>query len=287
MVTGTWIEAPAYDPDGLRRALARPFDVRDSKQVFHQKDLARGETAALAVVAALCGRVPGSGADLWSLLGAGAGRPALPCSRGGFPGPCDASGLRLPIWSRDGEIEDRGARLRASLVEAGVGGSGIECACVCPWELNGLLADGTSKLDVDLALFLSVARRIRSAWSGGGTFTCGKIGNRKSYGGRLDPGHRVLEESREVSSYEVDALGTIRFVLDADDSDPLVSMSSLVGKYVREIVMQAIHGWAAERVPGLRRPSGYRDPVTRSFVESTAGAFASEGVPPDCFTRSR
>jgi len=281
VVTGTWIELPRYDPGQLRRALARPFDVRDSKQVFHQKDLARGESAALAVIGALCGRVPSSAAELWDLIGAGVGRPALPCEQG----PCDASDLALPLWG--GTVGDRSTRLRQALVEEGLAGSGIACACVCPWELNALLADGTSKLDVDLGLFLEVARRIGEAWGRSGTFTCGKIGNRKSYGSRLGPGHRMIEESREASAYAIEGLGTMRFVLDADDSDPLVSMSSLVGKYVREIVMQAIHLWAARRVPGLRRPSGYRDVVTRAFVEEMAGAFEREGVPADCITRSR
>jgi hypothetical protein len=281
VVTGTWIELPRYDAAHLRRALARPFDVRDSKQVFHQKDLARGESAALAVIGALCGTVPSSAVELWDLLGAGSGRPALPCSRG----PCDVGDLSLPIWG--GATGDRSERLRQALEEEGLAGSGIACACVCPWELNRLLEDGTSKLDVDLGLFLEVARRIRTRWGRSGTFTCGKIGNRKSYGSRLGPGHRVIEESREASTYALEELGTMSFVLDADDSDPLVSMSSLVGKYVREIVMQAIHLWAERRVPGLRRPSGYRDPVTRAFVEEMSGTFEREGVPPDCITRSR
>ena len=284
MVTGTWIQVPTYDPVRLRQALAGPFDVRDSKRVFHQKDLARGETAALAVLAAMIGKVPRSGLELWDVLDAGTDRPALPCARGA---PCDVNDRRLPIWSDVGEVEDRSGRLRESLLGVGMSGSGIECACVCPWELNDLLEDGTSKLDIDLGLFLQVARRIRSAWKESGTITCGKIGNRKSYGSRIDPGCRAIQESREVSEYELDELGTIRFVLDADDSDPLVSMSSLVGKYVREIVMEAIHAWASKRVPGLRRPSGYRDPVTKTFVESTAQAFESAGIPPACIKRNR
>lgn len=281
------METPGYEPARLKDALAGPFDVRDSKQVFRQKGLARGETAALAVIAALTGRTPRSGRELWSCLGAGSESPALPCASGDFEGPCSVEGKGLPVWSDGGEVEERGARLRAALWELGLQGSGVECVCVCPWELNGLLADGTSKLDVDLGLFLSVARRIRGRWPGDGTITCGKIGNRKSYGSRLESPHRVLEERREVSAYVVDGLGTLRFVLDADDSDPLVSMSSLVGKYVREIVMQAIHEWAGRRVAGLRRPSGYRDPVTRSFVESTRGAFEEAGVPTGCITRNR
>lgn len=284
MVTGAWIEGPGIDPPHLREALARPFDVRDSKKVFSQKDLGKGEIAALAVVHALTGETPTTATHLADILSAPSGRPALPCSTS--TNPCSLEGLSLPLWAQPTEITTRASQLREALQSLGVIHSGIESALVCPWELNTRLDSSLSKLDLDLELFLEVAARIRARWTEPGLVTCGKIGNRKSYAHKLEAPTTILE-SRTESCYDVPSLGRIRFLLDADDSDPLVSMASLVGKYLRELTMEAIHSHASRLVPDLRRPSGYRDPVTTGFLERTRDPLLASGVRPDCLERCR
>jgi hypothetical protein len=286
VVTGVWIACDRYDPGALAAVLDERFDVRDSKTVFNQRDPARGETAALSVVSALMGGIPDDGQSLVERLDPGRSRAGFPCVDGGLD-LCGAAGVALPVWADREAVRERGSGLQEALRRAGWRRGGIRSAVMCPWELNGSMTDGTSKMDVDLALFLSVAHALRGSRREDGTITCGKVGARSFYADRLGPGVRVLSESRSSSSYDVPRLGRVSFVRDADAGDPLVSMASLVGKLVREVVMEAIFRRAAEMVEGLDRPSGYRDRVTRRFIERTSATLLGAGAPSACIRRVR
>ena len=52
--------------------------------------------------------------------------------------------------------------------------------------------------------------------------------------GRL---HAIIEEGAKRSAYSFPGLGTIAFVRDADAHHLLVAMASMVGKWVREVMM--------------------------------------------------
>src|SRR5690606_21525236 len=74
--------------------------------------------------------------------------------------------------------------------------------------------------------------------------TCGKVGGINGYtrfwgplAGRL---HNVIAEGRDRSTYRFPGLGELHFVRDADGSEPLVMLASLVGKYLRELLMGRI-----------------------------------------------
>jgi hypothetical protein len=63
-------------------------------------------------------------------------------------------------------------------------------------------------------------------------------------------------------------------------------MASMVGKWIREIMMSRIvrhYGYAAD-APELA--SGYHDPVTDRFVEATALVRRKRKVPDTCFERT-
>ena len=111
----------AWDPVRVRRALARPFDVRDSKQVFSQKGLRRGEVAALSVLHALTGEWPSTAGALIDGIAIEAS-PALPCRGGSAAGPCSVDSLSLPLWADRSEIEERASRLRSALLDEGLAG---------------------------------------------------------------------------------------------------------------------------------------------------------------------
>jgi ribonuclease HII len=95
----------------------------------------------------------------------------------------------------------------------------------------------------------------------------------------------VLEQSRPRSSYKFPGLGILHFVQDADASDPLVMLASLVGKYFRELLMARISEYYADQIEGLVPASGYHDPVTARLVQLTARRRKKLKIAADCFER--
>jgi hypothetical protein len=63
-------------------------------------------------------------------------------------------------------------------------------------------------------------------------------------------------------------------------------LASLVGKYVRELLMARIARFYP-RDDGSASPSGYHDPVSAAFVTSTARLRQRRRVPDVCFERAR
>ena len=98
--------------------------------------------------------------------------------------------------------------------------------------------------------------------------------------------HTALEEGQALSAYHFPTLGEIRFQRDADASDPLVMLASLVGKYVRELLMRRVSRFYDSVVEDPEIiPSGYHDPVTTRFIDATEDSRRRLGIAHDCFKR--
>lgn len=160
---------------------------------------------------------------------------------------------------------------------------------VCPERLHRERAAGRSLLDTDLHAMEDLLLWFRAGAGVDLEATCGKIGGLGRYVDRLGPlrgrAVEVEEEGRASSRYRIEGLGRVAFVRDADGSDLLVALASLVGKYMREVAMGRVVEFYRARVPGLHRASGYRDPVTDRFVLATLQARRDAGVPDRCFLR--
>jgi hypothetical protein len=118
---------------------------------------------------------------------------------------------------------------------------------------------------------------------------CGKVGGMADYSrffgplaGRL---HAVIRQERAHSAYHFPGLGEIHFVQDADATDPLVMLASLVGKYVRELLMGQINAFYRSHLPDLRACSGYNDPISRQFVADTQKVRKRLRIASGCFER--
>jgi hypothetical protein len=119
---------------------------------------------------------------------------------------------------------------------------------------------------------------------------CGKVGGITDYerffgplSGRL---RVVLEQRRRHSAYRFPDLGELHFVQDADAHDPLVMLASLVGKYLRELLMARISAFYTSAIAELQPASGYHDPVTTRLIELTARRRRSLRIPDSCFVRT-
>jgi hypothetical protein len=64
-------------------------------------------------------------------------------------------------------------------------------------------------------------------------------------------------------------------------------LASLVGKYVRELLMHQIATYYPPAAETELAPSGYHDPVTARFVDRTALLRQKQRIPKTCFERDR
>jgi ribonuclease HII len=92
-------------------------------------------------------------------------------------------------------------------------------------------------------------------------------------------------EGRARSEYVIPGLGQVAFVRDADEGHILVSMASLVGKWVRDLLMSRIVRYHRETNPELPDASGYHDPVTSRFIAATRISRKRRALPDACFER--
>jgi ribonuclease HII len=271
----------------------------DSKGLVAHGDVALGEAWARAVVERGAGRAVVAGGSADEVLGSLLLEP-----RSALRASCPA-GLEGQCWGRDGDSALHGAgqpgreRVAAHLSRVrgdldGLAARGIELVAVrsvvvCTRRLNDELRSGHSRLVVDLHSMERLLLAMRELAGADLTAVCGKVGGYRDYrpvlgplGGRL---HAVIEETRRRSAYRFPGLGEVAFVQDADASDLLVGLASLVGKWVRELLMHRIVHHYHRLVPGLPEASGYNDPVTAAFVARTAPLRREHHVPEECFER--
>lgn len=259
-------------------------DLDDSKQLISHGDVALGEAWARALVPeATCP------SDLVSRL-ALEGVPH-------YTAPCPDH-VRAQCWhprtdSFAAKEEDVG-RMRSHLAwwgERGVTVLHVKTSIVCTKRLNDALGRGVNRFVSDLHAMERLVLGLRGECPEDLLAVCGKVGGMEDYArffGPLSQGlHAELERGRALSAYHFPKVGEIRFVRDADAKDCLVMLASMVGKYVRELLMSRISDFYIAQAEDLDPASGYHDPVTTRFVERTALLRKSRRIPRACFERDR
>ena len=273
----SWWEQPY--PDDLAR------DLDDSKRLVSHADVRLGEAWTRALVTSRA-RSP---SELFRQISL-EGEPQL-------TQPCPAR-VRAQCWSAEGEgfrapaaMLDRIAGHVQRLRATGLDICGVRTSVVCVRRLNQGRRHGHSRFSMDLFAMEELILALREAAGAEVRAVCGKVGGIGDYskffgplGGRL---HVALERSAERSVYRFPGLGEICFVRDVDAADPLVMVASLVGKYVRELLMARIARHYAGSWAETAPPSGYHDPRTARFVTATQAVRRRRRVPNDCFERER
>ena len=204
---------------------------------------------------------------------------------------------RDQCWSTKGEaFEASDETLEAvdnaldTLEKKGVRILRVHSAIVCTNALNEAVRRGVSRFHVDLHAMERLILEMRGSVPSDLLAVCGKVGGIGKYqrafgplGGRLSS---VVLEKRHHSAYYFPGIGELRFLVDADASDRLVGLSSLVGKWMREVLMARITRHYRSIDENLPEASGYHDPVTEHFVEATRLHRKRRAVPSDCFERN-
>jgi ribonuclease HII len=200
-------------------------------------------------------------------------------------------------WSVTGEAFVADAKLvrkvesdLAKLEARGVEVRRVACVVLCARRLNDGVARGLTRFHLDLHAMERLALDARERWGRDVFATCGKVGGFDRYvpafgpmNGRL---HAVEREGRARSEYVIPGLGRIAFVRDADDKHLLVCMASLVGKWIRDLLMARIVRYHREHDSELPDASGYHDPVTSRFIDATRLTRKKRALPDECFERN-
>ncbi|HRI66937.1 MAG TPA: hypothetical protein PK156_21975 [Polyangium sp.] len=175
------------------------------------------------------------------------------------------------------------------LASKGVTIVAVRSSIVCTKRLNDGLDRGKSRFTMDLHAMEELILSLRQFAGEEVEAICGKVGGFGKYSGAFGPlggqMHAILQESRAKSMYRFPGLGDIAFVQDGDASDLLVSLASMVGKWMREVLMERIVRHYQGLVPELPGASGYHDPVTAKFVLATELVRTEKRIPDDCFER--
>ncbi len=265
----------------LRGRIAEDLD--DSKRLVAHGNIALGEAWARA----LGGRDATSPAELFARISL-EGEPKLqePCPEH-VGHQCWSAGSEG--FSAPEELLARVEKHVATLSRRGVQLLAVKSSVLCTHRLNTERERGHNRFVADLHAMERLVLSLRERAGGDVVAVCGKVGGIGDYSRFFGPLsnrlHAVLEQGRKRSAYRFPGLGEVAFVQDADAQDPLVMLASLVGKWVRELLMDRIVRFY--EVPEDATPSGYNDPVTARFVKATALSRKRRQIPDGCFERSR
>ena len=261
--------------------------VGDSKDLVSHHDVALGEAWARL----LGGEDAETPHELFARLSLeGLSRLREPC-----PGH-----VHEQCWSTAGEgfvaepeLVEGVRGVRNQLRERGVELALARSSTLCTQRLNAERGRGKNRFVSDLHAMEELVLSLRKHAGADVTAVCGKVGGMADYCRFFGPLSgwlcAVVEQRRERSAYRFPGLGELSFVQDADAKDPLVMLASLVGKYLRELLMARVARHWVTALDGRDEslPSGYNDPVTARFVEASALLRAKRRVPDTCFERAK
>ena len=203
--------------------------------------------------------------------------------------------VRAQCWTTSNEVFEADPELVESmrshlerLKTRGVEVLDVKCSVLCSKRLNEALLRGHNRFSSDLHAMERLVLTHHEAAGDDVHAICGKVGamaNYEKFFGPLGDRLRVeLARSKKRSAYRFHGLGEVHFVMDADARHPLVMLASVVGKYLRELLMSRVSRWYTDG-GDAPSPSGYHDPVTKRFIRTTSLLRKKRKVPKTCFIR--
>lgn len=116
-------------------------------------------------------------------------------------------------------------------------------------------------------------------------FFIDRFGSRQYYGehlwGILEDSPSAVRETRTSSEYLFRDGGRhilVRFSTDADVNEPVVSLSSIFSKYLRELFMICLCDYLSELFGERIRISGYHDRRTRLLLHNLKNILSKQGI---------
>jgi len=189
------------------------------------------------------------------------------------------------IWSDDEKRKRRCELLCKWMDKKAIEIENIRSIAICPKRINMSIEKGNNKLFLDFFGFCDIVKAIPD--KNGLTVYAGKVGGLKFYrkylGYRLpDYQCEVIEENDEASLYRMEGKNenfTLGFFTDVENKSFSATLSSLIGKYIRELFMAGIR-----KTLGISEDiSGYHDRKTKSCISK----LSLNNFPSSCLFRER
>ncbi len=174
------------------------------------------------------------------------------------------------IWAKPEKIKKRCDEFALWAAKNDVGIEKVRSFAVCPNRINSFTEKGGTKLLLDFLTFCSIVKDVPE--KDNLEVQAGKIGGIKFYRDYLlynFPGYSpaALEEKEDISSYSLQNGRTgfrMDFIMDVEKKSFAAALSSITGKYVRELFMESIR-----KTLGIAGDiSGYHDRKTKKHVAS-------------------
>ena len=286
VTTGVALELGRYQPARLS-VLGRELGIDDSKATAGFGRMALAEGLALAALSELHGVAPEDAEGLLSrLLLEPPEQLRRRCPKASLS-QCWSVAVALPCFGGD---VDRGRQALRTLARRGVRIVRAKSAVACTRFLNDRLAQGQSRVEVDLELMERLLLDGRAALFADVHAVCGMVGGIRNYTDKLRHIPRGCVAPRRAKqgtiAYDVSGVGHVRFEVDADQNHLPVALASMIGKYVRELWMLRHNRFYQAHDPALAAVSGYHDPLTRRFVAASELLRKRLGIEEACFLRA-
>ncbi len=285
VATAAMLKVDSYKKDEFSE-IGRNLGVNDSKVTSGFGRMRAVEGIVLALTERLYGRLPSDIDELLRLIALDSVDALRSSCPPGSKAQCWSERIGLPAFG--GQIE-KGRLVLDQLDSANINIVAIRSAVACASVLNTEVRKLGSKFTVDLALFERLILACRDSVLFEDEAYCGLVGGIRKYGRYFQHLEQreveTLEEIPGRSAYRVQGVGSLVFEVDADAHHLPVSLASMVGKYLRELIMERQNRYYIERDPLLRRVSGYHDSNTKDFVERSLPLRKRLGITKECFER--
>ena len=192
------------------------------------------------------------------------------------------------------KIKKEAGKLRKKLKREKIEFLGLKSICICPFQFNRLVK-GKSKSYLNYLQFEKLISYFLQKKEKNFYISADRIGGQKRYLPLLKRGFlrdwncQTLEEKKEISSYGLNLKGkeaTISFLQNGEEKEFSIALSSLFGKYIREIFMKRINKFFQNYNPELKPVSGYRDSLTKNFIKETKDLRKKLKINEECFLRN-
>jgi len=181
------------------------------------------------------------------------------------------------LWANPRNAKEEGEKLLKWMEKEKIFIKDVKSEIVCAKKFNELIKKGNSKFIIDLSHFCKIVKKFNK---GNSFIYAGKIGGMKYYLKYLRyffPEYEIYEEieGEKKSIYLFEGKDNFKFgfFLDVEKISFPASVSSIVGKYIREIFMESFR-----KSTGIREKiSGYRDKKTKKAI-SILSTFPQECI---------